>query len=438
MLADHSTTMGPLRPHPRNPRYFADARGRAIYLTGSHTWMNLQDMGTGDPPKPFDFGAYLDFLVRHHHNFIRLWSWQSTGAWIFPYITPHPWRRTGPSNASDGKPRFDLSQFDAAYFRRLRERVQLARQRDIYVSVMLFVGGNVSVPDEWKRHPFRRGNNCNGVDGDIVGDGTGKETVTLQQHRQLRMVREIQLEYVRHVIDTVNEFDNVLYEIINEGGTREWDWFMVNFIHEYEQTKPLQHPVGLTGHGGESNDSMLSSPAEWFSPGASEWRDLLSSPRVADGRKVSILDTDHLWGEGGDYLWVWKSFLRGHNPIYMDRIAALTGDARGDIPGAESVRKAMGLTRQIAEQTDMAVMVPRPELASTGYCLAHEGREYVIFLPGTRKVEVNLSVTRKPLTIRWIHPVEGTVKQGKTVQGGARRELESPFNGDAVLWMRTI
>jgi hypothetical protein len=152
--------MGPLRPHPRNPRYFADARGRAIYLTGSHTWMNLQDMGTGDPPKPFDFGAYLDFLVRHHHNFIRLWSWQSTGAWIFPYITPHPWRRTGPSNASDGKPRFDLSQFDAAYFRRLRERVQLARQRDIYVSVMLFVGGNVSVPDEWKRHPFRRGNNA--------------------------------------------------------------------------------------------------------------------------------------------------------------------------------------------------------------------------------------------------------------------------------------
>jgi len=430
--------MGPLRPHPRNPRYFANARGRAIYLTGSHTWMNLQDMGTADPPKPFDFSAYLDFLVQHHHNFIRLWSWQSTGAWIFPRITPHPWRRTGPGNASDGKPRFDLTQRDAAYFRRLRERVQLARQRGIYVSVMLFVGGNVSVPDEWKRHPFRRGNNVNGVDGDIDGDGTGKETVTLQQHRQLRTVREIQLEYVRHVIDTVNEFDNVLYEIINEGGTREWDWFMVNFIHEYEQTKPLQHPVGLTGHGGESNDSMLSSPAEWFSPGASEWRDLLSNPRVADGRKVSILDTDHLWGEGGDYLWVWKSFLRGHNPIYMDRIAALTGDTRGDIPGAESARKAMGLTRQIAEQTDMAAMVPRPELASTGYCLAHEGREYVVFLPETRKVQVNLSASRKPLTIRWIHPVEGTVKQGKTVQGGARRELESPFEGDAVLWMRTI
>ncbi|MCL6474735.1 MAG: DUF6298 domain-containing protein [Firmicutes bacterium] len=438
MPADHSTPMGPLRPHPRNPRYFANARGRAIYLTGSHTWMNLQDMGTADPPKPFDFSAYLDFLVQHHHNFIRLWSWQSTGAWIFPRITPHPWRRTGPGNASDGKPRFDLTQRDAAYFRRLRERVQLARQRGIYVSVMLFVGGNVSVPDEWKRHPFRRGNNVNGVDGDIDGDGTGKETVTLQQHRQLRTVREIQLEYVRHVIDTVNEFDNVLYEIINEGGTREWDWFMVNFIHEYEQTKPLQHPVGLTGHGGESNDSMLSSPAEWFSPGASEWRDLLSNPRVADGRKVSILDTDHLWGEGGDYLWVWKSFLRGHNPIYMDRIAALTGDTRGDIPGAESARKAMGLTRQIAEQTDMAAMVPRPELASTGYCLAHEGREYVVFLPETRKVQVNLSASRKPLTIRWIHPVEGTVKQGKTVQGGARRELESPFEGDAVLWMRTI
>lgn len=400
--------------------------------------MNLQDMGPTDPPKPFDFRAYLDFLVRHNHNFIRLWSWQATGAWIFPHIAPHPWMRTGPGNATDGKPRFDLTRFDPNYFRRLRERVQLAQRRGIYVSVMLFVGGNMSVRDEWERHPFRKGNNVNDIDGDVDGDGTGSETVTLQQHHQLRRVREIQLAYVRHVIDTVNEFDNVLYEIINEGGTREWDWYIVNYMHEYERTRPLQHPVGLTGHGGESNDSMLSSPAEWFSPGASEWGDLRSDPRVADGRKVSILDTDHLWGEGGDYRWVWKSFLRGHNSIYMDRIAALTGDARGDIPGAEPVRKAMGISRRIAQQTDMAAMIPRPELASTGYCLANDGKEYIVFLPATRQVEVNLSLNHRAFAVEWIHPVEGTVKRAKAVQGGARRKFESPWDEDAVLHLKML
>ena len=77
---------GPLRVHPTNPRYFtdgtknADGSLKAVYLTGSHTWNNLVDMDKADPPAPFDFGAYLDFLQRYGHNFIRLWTWDSV-AW---------------------------------------------------------------------------------------------------------------------------------------------------------------------------------------------------------------------------------------------------------------------------------------------------------------------------------------------------------------------
>src|SRR5687768_6788382 len=68
---------GPLRRHPENPRYFTDGTRledgslRAVYLTGAHTWNNLVDMGRSDPPEAFDFDAYLAFLERHHHNFIR-------------------------------------------------------------------------------------------------------------------------------------------------------------------------------------------------------------------------------------------------------------------------------------------------------------------------------------------------------------------------------
>ncbi len=49
---------GPLRVHPQNRRYFTDNAGRAIYLTGSHTWSNLMDMGPTGPPAPFDFEAW--------------------------------------------------------------------------------------------------------------------------------------------------------------------------------------------------------------------------------------------------------------------------------------------------------------------------------------------------------------------------------------------
>ena len=77
--------------------------------------------------------------------------------------------------ALDGKPKFDLTQFDPAYFDRLRTRVQAARQRGIYVSVMLFEGWGLQFgPGAWEDHPFNPQNNVNGIDGDPNGDRKGR------------------------------------------------------------------------------------------------------------------------------------------------------------------------------------------------------------------------------------------------------------------------
>jgi hypothetical protein len=133
---------GPLQVHPENPRYFTDGSGRAVYLTGSHTWASLVDIGPKDPPPAFDFGAYLDFLEKYHHNFVRLWTWETVN-WntkgnrqnTLHTATPQPYARTGPGKALDGKPKFDLTKYDPEYFKRLRQRVQAARDRGIYVSI---------------------------------------------------------------------------------------------------------------------------------------------------------------------------------------------------------------------------------------------------------------------------------------------------------------
>ena len=132
--AEEAPARGPLRVHPSNPRYFTDGSRPGGYLTGSHTWNNLVDMGRSDPPEAFDFDAYLDFLDRHGHNFIRLWAWDSVtwdtrangalGKDFVHHVAPLPWARTGPGKALDGKPKFDLTKFDAAYFERLRARVR--------------------------------------------------------------------------------------------------------------------------------------------------------------------------------------------------------------------------------------------------------------------------------------------------------------------------
>lgn len=430
---------GPLRVHPANPRYFTDGSGKAIYLTGAHMWNNLVDMGRSDPPEKLDFDAYLNFLERHGHNFIRLWAWDSTvwdtrangrlGKDFVHSVAPLPWLRTGPGMALDGKPKFDLEMFDLEYFERLRARVNAAGRRGIYVSVMLFEGWGLMHGNQgrtapagwaWRSHPFHPDNNVNGVN-----PGTGGGGITGRVHKLgNKEANRLQAAYVRRVVDTVNAFDNVLYEVINEGGEKEWDWWVVNTIREHERSKPKQHPIGITGHGAERLPSMLASPADWISPGRVDG--YAEDPPAWDGKKVSLLDTDHIWGVGGNTAWVWKSFLRGHNPLFMDPYDGSVLGTPFD-PRWESIRRAMGHTRRLAEQVSLAAMLPRGELVSTGYCLADPGREYVIYLPDGGEVTVELSAADAKFTVEWHHAGDGSTQPGGTVDGGRSQTLRAPW-----------
>jgi hypothetical protein len=434
---------GPLRPHPANRRYFAGADGRVVLLTGSHTWLNLQDGGASDPPPPFDYATWLRFLERHDHNFFRLWVWEQA-KWTVEkgplHYAPLPYRRTGPGLAFDGEPKFDLTQYDDAYFQRLRDRVAAAGERGIYVAVMLFNGWSVAYPkgshrlqNPWHGHPYNRNNNVNGIDGDPNRDDSGIETHELINPRILRL----QEAYVRKVVDTVNDLDNVLYEISNESHVNSvrWQHHMIDFIQAYERTLPKQHPVGMTvAFPKGSNDDLFESNADWISP-----RGALETPDVADGRKVILLDTDHVCGICGDRKWAWKSFLRGHNPLFMDRYDDGYGlDGGGydlNKPRDKSLRLNLGFIRRYASRIDLAAMAPRGDLASTGYALAGK-EEYLIYLPDGGEATVDLTSVAGPLRVEWFDPATGTVRGGPEAAGGARQAFAAPFRDDAVLYLR--
>ena len=68
---------GPLKVHPDNRRYFTDNSGRAIYLTGSHTWQNLVDF-VAKGHTAFNYTEYLDMMQKNGHNFMRMWTWEQT------------------------------------------------------------------------------------------------------------------------------------------------------------------------------------------------------------------------------------------------------------------------------------------------------------------------------------------------------------------------
>ncbi|MGC9349893.1 MAG: DUF6298 domain-containing protein [Anaerolineae bacterium] len=462
---------GPLRVHPTNPRYFTDDSGRAVYLTGSHTWANLQDIGlVGDPP--FLYDEYLAFMVAYNHNFMRLWMFEqpSRACWTEAEILfePLPWTRTGPGRANDGRPKFDLTRWNEPYFERLRRRLVAAGERGIYAAVMLFQGWSLSVTgkglDPWVVHPFNGDNNVNGVDVPYTGWDDDEHASLHSMHNP--EVLKHQEAYVRKVIDTVNDLDNVLYEIINEGGSLAWQNHMVEFIRDYQRSKPQRHPVGMTsGTPWLRNAPLLDGPADWMSPVSQpNWWDRPDVPRiedykedppVADGRKVMVPDTDHLWGHGGNPKWVWKCFTRGHNPIFMDPWQGLylesteeiapwsfTGgiskDQR-DYPDWEPTRRAMGDTRRYAERMDLAAMTPRPDLASTRYCLADPGEAYLVYLPEGGQVTLDLCEAEGDFAVEWFVPQLGrTLAGGRPITGGDFAVTAAPYTGDAVLCLESM
>jgi hypothetical protein len=450
---------GPLRVHPTNPRYFTDGSGKAIYLTGSHVWGNLQDYGYGsgyrNPPPEFDYSGYLDFMERHNHNFMRMWAWEAPHAVhgassVDTYwASPMPYQRTGPGKAEDGELKFDVSKFNEAYFDRLRNRVTAAGKRGIYVSVMLFQGWCVfkfhKTHEPWLYHPLHKNNNVNGLDSDPDGNGEGEEVHSLR----LPAITRLQEAYIRKVVDSINDLDNVLFEVSNEtrpsADTREWEYHVVRYVKQYEATKPKQHPVGITSNSRWNTDVLESSPSDWVSLRRQDSKDMLyaENPPVADGRKVSIPDTDHIGAaifiKNADLTrrWAWKSFLRGHNPILMDGFGI--DDAEWDRNGAGLVagRTAMGHTLAYARKMDMAATTPKNELSSSSYCLANPGKEYLVYLPEGGTVTVDLTAARGNLAVEWLDTRTGVRSEAGEVTGGGKVKLRPPFEGEAVLYLRS-
>jgi hypothetical protein len=428
---------GPLRVHPTNPRYFTDGTQRsdgtlrAIYLTGSHTWDNLTDFKPLHEKRPaFDYPAYLDFLRRHHHNFIRLWAGDDLKR------KPLIYDRTGPGLATDGKPRLNLERLNQAFFDQLRERVAAAGDRGIYVGVMLF-RPDTCKQEDWPIHLFNPANNVQGLSGDANGDGFGAEAFDLSNER----ITKIQETYVRKVVDTLNDLDNVLYEIGNEGdaSSNNWQHHLIRLVKEHQAKKPQQHPVGMTttfeivgGAWSASNEALLKSQADWISPARGD--NYHSDPPAADGAKVIIADVDHIWPTGSKSGWIWKCFVRGLHPIHMD---SYYGDGPNGITQdeQEAMRRAMGHTLRLAERVDLAAMKPDKGLAATGYCLAKPGAEFVVYSPDGGETTVDLSAAKGELQVEWIEPVSGKITKGPAVPGGGRRTFRTPGDADAVLYL---
>jgi hypothetical protein len=459
--------VGPLKAS-RNPNYFEDARGATVILNGSHTWNNLQDWGTSGSVQELDFQAYVRFLSAHEHNFTLLWATELPKFCALPTtasappeftVSPHPWRRTGPGNATDGGLKFDLTKFDPSYFDRLRTRSEALGKAGIYVGVYLFTGEWLNIfrcPGDG--YPFTGANNINGIDDGYRGGAKGVGAMTMTAPNAITAFQDA---YVEKVIDTLNDLPNVLWIVSEEAPASSawWNEHQIAHIRAYESKKPLRHPIGYAALIDAPDKVLYDSDADWAAPQAK------ISPTESCGRgkpacKVNVNDSDHsyfgMWNETPQQNrnYAWQNFMTGNQVLFMDPYVVyyprekrnLCASPRGGIcpapdPRYDNFRDNLGYILRFSRKLNLAEARPQKSLSSTGYCLARtpsEGAEYLVYAPSGGSFTVNVSAMSgsRMLAVEWFDPSTGESRAGKPIPAGSTAQrFTPPFSGDAVLYL---
>jgi hypothetical protein len=259
----------------------------------------------------------------------------------------------------------------------------------------------------------------------------------------------LQEAYVAKVVRELNALDNVLYEISNEAGfeSHPWQEHLTRFIRRLEASLPKQHPIGQTGGMQTANRLLHESSADYLAP--ARWDHECHADGYITGQytfgngphekadRPLFLDTDHLWGIGGDEIWAWKSFCRGYNVLYMDRWndqpSAFFQHATWPTLANTNLRREMGVIRQFSRRIDLTTSQPADHLASSGYCLAVAGVPRIIFNPHGGGISVDLATV--DWTVTWHDPIAGItlLPEKRTVPQPGSWTFSPPFDGPSVL-----
>ncbi len=410
----------PLSLNPDNGHYFL-VRGQPTILitSGEHYGAVLN--------AEFDYVKYLDELAAHGLNNTRTFS----GAYVEPAgafniakntLAPDgkrfvcPWARSSQSGYAGGGNKFDLSRWDDAYFQRLKDFVAQAGQRGIVVEMNLFCP--MYEDAQWKVSPMNAVNNTGGI-----GKCGKHEVYTLDKDKELL---EVQEKMTRKIVEELNEFDNLYYEVCNEpyfgGVTMAWQHRIVDVIQETEKPLPHKHLVSMNVANG-------SQKIEKPHPGVSIFNFHYASPPTALAQNYALNKVigdnetgfkgtadDHyrmeawefLLAGGGLYNNLDYSFTVGHE----DGTFAYPKTQPGG--GNRNFRRQLKVLKEFLYGFDFVRMQPDTSILKSKLpektrfqALAEPGRQYAIYLHGELPKELELAIAEGTYRVEWFNVLSG-------------------------------
>ncbi|MDF1548657.1 MAG: PA14 domain-containing protein [Bacteroidales bacterium] len=352
----------PVKQCNENPRYFS-YKGKPTILMGSTEHygavLNLD----------FDYMSYLDELQKCNLNLTRTF----TGIYVEPQgafniekntLAPDPGRficpfaRSEEPGYANGGNKFDLSKWDQHYFKRLKNFISEADKRDIIVEITLF--SSIYEEEQWKLNPQNPANNINNLP--IV---PFKEVQSLLHPEYLAF----QENMVKKIVNELNEFNNIYFEICNEPYSdnipKDWQNHMAELVRQTEKQLPKKHIISYN----IGNQSMH---IPSLNPSYSAVNFHYAEPEASlENSHLNVPIGDNETGFKGVADWpyrveAWSFILAGgalfNHLDYSFAVGHETGDFQYPVSqpggGNNGLRKQFGFLRRFIENLDFIQMRP--------------------------------------------------------------------------------
>lgn len=173
----------------------------------------------------FDYQLWADWAAEHGMNHLRAYppfSWkyvenfaQENGGDVENVLFPY-------KETSPGSRQFDLTQFDDAYWARFRAQCEYLQSKGIIIHLLMMNGWQLRTEEKnWGGHFFNPENNVNGFTDVLAGNRLGfYKSVDLQQSELVAA----QQAWLKKIVDTTADLDNVYYDLVHEIAENYEDW----------------------------------------------------------------------------------------------------------------------------------------------------------------------------------------------------------------------